>query len=154
MNSALKVITAVEDVLNYIKRESVAREDGNTTALVDKILRDTNQLQLEYRSLTFKDMYGLASGDDIPGKTTEFTAQSYEKTGAQDVNKKPYPPTGEDASAPFVSKADTSVDEEGRLVNDPDKKSGVTKSGNLNADNPEEEPARTAKQGKGSKANT
>lgn len=134
MGSGTKVVESIKSVLQYLRNEATSREDGNTEALIDRVMRDVNQLQPEYCGLAFKDMYGIDRDadefQDEPGHTTEFTAPSYEKTGARDINKKPLPSTGENADAPFVSKSDLA-----------------------DADNSEEELTRSPKPGKGTKAN-
>lgn len=132
-----KISEMITDLLNSIKIAAQVRTDGNTVALMDRILRDVNNLQPEYASLTLEDIYARAQEDaqandaadpDNGGTGPSFLPQSYEKTGAEDVNQKPLPPTGEENSAPFLSKADMKVNKDtGNVQYDTsDDKKGVT----------------------------
>lgn len=122
----MKLIEILNKCLDILGVEADSREDGNTSALLNKIRRDVATLQPHYHNLI---------PVTVENSPDQFTAASYEKTGAQDVNLKPYPQTGENADAPFVSKSDVKTDE-------------------LNADNSEERVAGSSKPGKVAKANT
>lgn len=113
-----KIVDMVKDLISIIKSDAQTSEDGNTVALLDKVERDINQLQPAYTSKTLGDIVRAQVSEDAQANDADdadlepgpsFTPQSYEKTGAEGVNKKPLPPTGEESSAPFVSKAEPKV---------------------------------------------
>lgn len=93
-----KVIQTIEDTLGHVKTRAQDKEDGNTVALIDRMLRDLAQMQPEYRELSFEDINPLAysvddvasEGADNEGEPEEesFIPGSYEKTATQDVTTK------------------------------------------------------------------
>jgi hypothetical protein len=100
------MISIVNMVLGFIKTKAVHDEDGNTAALINRIERDLATLHPQYHNFDPAIYNTDKAGEPVSEQDPLFTAQSYEKTGAQDVNQVPYPDTDEDAGAPFVSKTD------------------------------------------------
>lgn len=106
----MKILEAITSALNIVKLEAHSRTDGNTEALVEKILRDVNTLLPEYQTLTFEEVYSREENDP------SFVPASYEKTGAQDVNTEPLASTGEELkNADNPEKEPTTTAKQGKV---------------------------------------
>ena len=122
----MKLIENIRMSLQLLKEVAHAKEDGNSLGLMNRIERDLNSLMPEYQQCTADDAFTIAAPqtEEEAEARKNFVAASYERTGAQDVNKPPLPPTGEENTPPFVSKADVTADEDGALKLTPDKDDG------------------------------
>jgi len=107
-----KLTQRIEADLSCIREQAQERQDGNTVALVNGIMRSLTNLQDWYRNLEV-DQPGLDTSDDET--KNNFVAASYDQTAAKDINPKAKPPTGESNTAPFLSKADLEVGADGSV---------------------------------------
>jgi nitrogenase molybdenum-iron protein alpha/beta subunit len=105
----LRVVDTIQHLLGFIKTKAESEDDGNTVALVNKISRDVASIREEHKNFDAQQVANYIASKEKPVSKQDpaFVAQSYEKTGAQDVNLAPFPKTGEESSAPFEGKGKT-----------------------------------------------